>query len=1587
MKSFLRCGRATAATIFIMLFVFAFSQQGWGQVTLPHYEGLNYTVGQSLDIQTNWTSLNSGDALLMTSGNLSYNNMPTSTGNKITFDAAGIDAAKLFTQQTSGTVYYSFLVNVTALGSLNTTGGYFTGFTEGATTSFGGTVWLRSDGAGYDIGINPRTTAANTVWSSGTTAINGTHLVVISYQIVASTGNDVVKLWLDPTWGNAEPAATLTATNTGGTDLANVNRILIRQDAVAATPFVEMDEFRIGTSWQSVASTVNGSIASGEYGTHTNGQNQQTNGAVWYMTWDDNNLYIALSNLGNSSNSNNRKILFYIDKDPLAPINGGSNANGNLTGFSYSNSNLGTLPFRADCFFSIETGYRQLNTANGSGGWSANNTSYGIISFGSSNDVMEMSIPWSTITGGGSRPSSFAWTGYVTDGNAGGNYFFQMPLENPSGVIGSSIPTVTQAGFERYYTVSTTTVGSSTPPFSRNSYVFNRQNDATSFGAISVYDFTMNSTGRFISRTGATTQNWSVAGNLVVGAGTIYFGSGGTNGSYGTTNVTGNVDVGGGTLDMDQTTSALTIDGNLSLSSGSLNLSANSFGGGDIKIKGNWTKSGGTFTPNTRAVFFNGTGTQTVNAGGSSFDYFLIQKSNGGITLSADLTVNTQLDFNNTSGTTDGKGIITTSTNKVILGSGATILNAGTKGWVNGNVQIPFAAGSNISKTYPVGDATNYTPLVLTFPTVSNAGSILVGAAASNNNLGTSVFSATKFALRQWKITNGTVAPVSYNGTATYVSGDLQGGASTSTIFAGINSTGSTWVYPTTSGRTTSAPLTVSFTGATSDGNLQLGDCNLTAPTPTVTAPTCVGGTITLGTADATNGASATYAYAWTSDASGNPTINNSTSASASVSNALATYNGTYTVQLTESKSGCFVSPTVAVTVNANPTATYAKTHVSSCNAGNDGAIAVTATSGLAPFTYSLNSGTYGGSNNFTGLTPADYTIDTKDANGCIVSATGLTINQVTQPVLSLLSTTNASSCTGTDGTISVAGQFGVPNFNYTLTPGNITQGSNTFTGLSSGTYSVSMTDAAGCAATATLTNIQISQTTGSSVSIYSKTDASCGNSNGTVILARVGGGIGPFTYSINNGGSYQSSNSFSNLPSGSYTALIKDSKNCASVSGTAFTITQTGTPVVSLYSKTDASCSLSNGTIKLARSGGGVSAFQYSIDNGSTYQSSNVFSNLAAGGTYTPKMKDGKGCESASASTVPISQSGTPVVSVYTKSDASCNISNGSVILARSGGGVAAFQYSVDNGVTYQGSNVFNNLPAAAYTAKVKDSKGCESVSGVAITISQTGTPVASLSAKTNESSCNSSDGSITIARTGGGAGPFTYSVDGLVYQGSNVFNGLAAGSYSLTARDSKSCISSGVAVSLVKTAAPLVSIYSKTNVSCLGGSNGSITVARSGGGIAPFQYSKDGFSYQAGNVFSGLVAGNYTITVKDAKNCTASTASTTVADGTGPCTPSAFADAETGTGTSIKTASHGTLIKIQAYPNPATTVFTLQVKSSSNEKVTINVTNMFGKSAYTTTGSGNQQYSFGKNFLPGVYLVQVMQGKDVQTIKVIKQ
>jgi len=229
---------------------------GWGQETLPLYEGFNYTVGQALQTQTGWTAVNSGDDILIAADNLTYSGLESSTGNKVTFNGSGIDASKAFTTQSAGTVFYSFIMNVSDLGSLNATGGYFTGFAQNSTT-FGATVWTGLDGAGYKIGINPRTsTTTNMVWVTGTQSLNNSVLVVVSYEFGAGSGDDIVNIWVNPspsTLGQASaPTPSATATNTGGTDLTGISQIFIRQDSDTETPFIGMDELRVGTSWADV---------------------------------------------------------------------------------------------------------------------------------------------------------------------------------------------------------------------------------------------------------------------------------------------------------------------------------------------------------------------------------------------------------------------------------------------------------------------------------------------------------------------------------------------------------------------------------------------------------------------------------------------------------------------------------------------------------------------------------------------------------------------------------------------------------------------------------------------------------------------------------------------------------------------------------------------------------------------------------------------------------------------------------------------------------------------------------------------------------------------------------------------------------------------------------------------------------------------------------------------------------------------------------------------------------------------------------------------------------------------------------------
>ncbi len=226
---------------------------------LPYYEEFNYTVGNSLGSEQKWTNVNSGDNIVTATGNLSYTGL-TTAGNSISFAADGIDCFSPITSTNSGTVYYSFLMNVNSMaGVTDANGGYLAGFGE-TNTNLGATLWTkRVDDTNFNLGIEVRTAnAANTSYTSTTYQTGQTYFIVVGYTFnPATTSDDIVNLWIDPVVNNPEPSATLTDTH-AATDLLNISRFFFRQDSATETPAVQIDELRIGTAWADVVPQVAG---------------------------------------------------------------------------------------------------------------------------------------------------------------------------------------------------------------------------------------------------------------------------------------------------------------------------------------------------------------------------------------------------------------------------------------------------------------------------------------------------------------------------------------------------------------------------------------------------------------------------------------------------------------------------------------------------------------------------------------------------------------------------------------------------------------------------------------------------------------------------------------------------------------------------------------------------------------------------------------------------------------------------------------------------------------------------------------------------------------------------------------------------------------------------------------------------------------------------------------------------------------------------------------------------------------------------------------------------------------------------------
>jgi hypothetical protein len=394
------------------------------------------------------------------------------------------------------------------------------------------------------------------------------------------------------------------------------------------------------------------------------------------------------------------------------------------------------------------------------------------------------------------------------------------------------------------------------------------------------------------------------------------------------------------------------------------------------------------------------------------------------------------------------------------------------------------------------------------------------------------------------------------------------------------------------------------------------------------------------------------------------------------------------------------------------------------------------------------------------------------------------------------------------------------------------------------------------------------------------ETDASPNQNNGMIRATALGGS--GFQYSLN-GAAFQDSGYFSELqPFLNYNVVVRNSWGCTDSAQASINVTDpcSGVTVVVTANKTDASPNQNNGSITVSASGG--TGFTYNL-NGGTYQSSNVFTGLAAG-NYSVAAKNSNGCIGVAQVTIGVNDpcAGVTVVVTTTQVNPTTGQSNGSITATASGG--TGFTYSL-NGGPFQTSGTFSGLAAGNYTVTAKNSNGCLGTATVALgsTNPCNGVTINVTLIKTDPAT-GQSNGTITATASGGTG--FTYSLNGGAFQASGTFTGLAAGTYTVTAKSSAGCLGSAQITLTTSNPCATINIVITTaivnNTPCVTPASGKITVTATGS--TGFTYNINGGTYQASNIFSALAAANYTVGVKDVNGCTKTATATVGNASSGP-------------------------------------------------------------------------------------------------------
>ncbi len=412
---------------------------------------------------------------------------------------------------------------------------------------------------------------------------------------------------------------------------------------------------------------------------------------------------------------------------------------------------------------------------------------------------------------------------------------------------------------------------------------------------------------------------------------------------------------------------------------------------------------------------------------------------------------------------------------------------------------------------------------------------------------------------------------------------------------------------------------------------------------------------------------------------------------------------GFYTVTVLDGNGCTFTLDSIEVTQPDDLQVGVINVNDALCNGDSTGFATVVVSGGTMPYTYAWPDGQTTAT--ATGLPAGVYVVTVDDANMCGPEQVVVEIDEPTLLVATIDSTTDVFCNGDSTGVAIVSATGGTPGYNFLWSDG---QTDSIATGLTSGTYTVTTTDANGCT---DIDSITINQAPAITLTIDTFTNVLCnGDSTGTA-TALATGGTPPYTYFWSTGETGATEGS---LAAGTYTVLVVDSLGCTDTA--SVTITEPAVLDVTIVSFTDVLCNGdSTGTATAAATGG---TMPYTYD-WSTGESGATEGSLAAG-TFTVTVTDANGCTDTTS--VTINEPTVLVADITATVDETCiGFADGSATVGATGG-TPAYTFNWSTG----GTNAMETgLTAGTYTVTTTDANGCTDVDTVVIITNDTIAPV----------------------------------------------------------------------------------------------------------------------------------------------------------------------------------------------------------------------------------------------------------------------